>query len=195
MRLGFRGRKCCCHRGRQEFGDILASTAWWFTCWTMTCQADSWLFNYYNRSSSLQNARPESEGRWPGCMTSPRTKAFGPFSAGSSAKDSTKSSYSLAASSASFCGSVLQGNQTSTNIKRPATCSACRVSRSISGVPSSFLLRALCDAAVAEAEGQYWAVPTLDKGTDRQAYNNHLEWSLLFADSKREAGHNAHVRS
>lgn len=46
---------------------------------------------------------PESEGRCPGWMTSPRTKAFGPFSAGSSAKDSTKSSYSLAASASAFC--------------------------------------------------------------------------------------------
>ena len=46
---------------------------------------------------------PESESRCPGWITSPRTKAFGPISAGSSAKDSTKSSYSLAASASAFC--------------------------------------------------------------------------------------------
>lgn len=128
--------------------------------------------------------KPESEGRWPGCMTSPRTKAFGPFSAGSSAKDSTKSSYSLAASSASFCAG---GNRCCKNkhLHSNKSVARCRIENNANFVPSFSPLPALYDAVKDTNRSTRCFVQS--KTASLVVGKNYLKRRLLLADCKREA--------
>ena len=128
--------------------------------------------------------KPESEGRWPGCMTSPRTKAFGPFSAGSSAKDSTKSSYSLAAASASFCTG---GKRcfTDKHLHSNNSVARCRVGHNANFVPSFSPLPALYDAVKDTNRSTRCFVQS--KTASLVVGKSYLKRRLLLADCKREA--------